>query len=243
MAGLGQALRQQIAGGVVAGAARVADGQHGAGQRYGFGGACFMACPCCRPGSRPRTACGPRRPGAVRPRNACRRPASRFPEGRARLERVDDVFAATEGVAAVGAGGGHEHDLGVARQRADAVHDHGAGQVPARAGRGGDVFKLALAHAGIVFEEQRFGRRIGRVVAYVADEGDDAADARAGLLAQRGGQGRAVEIGFLDDDHIGAHALASGHGLEYRDFVAGADHDRGLGMGLVDGQLQARGRG
>lgn len=129
------------------------------------------------------------------------------------------------------------------RDSADAVHDHGAGQVPARAGRGGDVFKLALAHAGIVFEEQRFGRRIGRVVAYVADEGDDAADARAGLLAQRGGQGRAVEIGFLDDDHIGAHALASGHGLEYRDFVAGADHDRGLGMGLVDGQLQARGRG
>ena len=186
MAGLGQALRQQVAGGIVAGAARVADGQHGAGQRYGFGGACFMACPCCRPGLVP----GPRAVlvglALFDPETLAAGQRLAF-QKRARLERVDDVFAATEGVAAVGAGGGHEHDLGVARQqRRRGARSRCRPGSSARAVAA--MSSLALAHAGIVFEEQRFGRRIGCVVAHVAHEGDDAADARAGLLAQRGGQ-------------------------------------------------------
>ncbi|KOF53846.1 hypothetical protein AD428_10815 [Achromobacter sp. DMS1] len=46
---------------------------------------------------------------------------SRFQKGARVLSATDDVFAAAEGVAAVGAGRGHEDDLRVARQRAHAV--------------------------------------------------------------------------------------------------------------------------
>ncbi|MNO01887.1 hypothetical protein D3C81_2221530 [compost metagenome] len=52
-----------------------------------------------------------------------------------------------------------------------------------------------------MLEKKRVGGRIGRVVAHVAHESDDAADTGPRAVAQRGGQRGAVEIGFLDADH------------------------------------------
>ncbi|KAG1468472.1 hypothetical protein G6F57_012589 [Rhizopus arrhizus] len=103
-----QAMGKQVAGGVGPGAAGVADGH-----------SVFI------PGIR-AVLVGL---ALFDPAAAAARERFALPDGRAGLERVDDVFAAAEGVAAVRAGRRHKHDLGVAGQGADPVHDHRAVQV------------------------------------------------------------------------------------------------------------------
>src|SRR5690606_429683 len=135
------------------------------------------------------------------PEAAAARQRFAFPEWGARFQRVDHVFTAAERVASVRAGRRHEHDLRAARQRAHAVGDDGAGQLPALLRGVCDALQFAFAHAGVMVEKERFGGLPRREIAHVSGESDDGASFGAYLFAQLRKQGRAVEVGFLNDDH------------------------------------------
>ena len=84
---------------------------------------------------------------------------------------------------------------------ADTMGNDSTGQTPTLACRVCDFSQFAFAHAWIVLQEQCLGRLIRRKVAHIAGERDDRTGLGANLLAQAPQQCRAVEVGFLNDDH------------------------------------------
>src|SRR5512139_4157604 len=75
-----------------------------------------------------------------------------LPERRTSLEVVDDEFAGGERLAAMRAGHSNQHDLVGRTQLADAMHDEGLDDVPARLRLGNDRRERLFGHARIVLE-------------------------------------------------------------------------------------------
>ena len=144
-------------------------------------------------------------------------------------------LAGLECRAAVGAGGGHQHDAVIRVQRADAVDDDDAGQVPALARLPFDPGEGLLGHAGVVLQRHLLDALARVEVADQADEAHDGADLPTGLLAQVFEFLTRVEVFVLNANH---GISASRDRREPGHLVAIADRGAGFADFLVDGDLQ-----
>src|SRR3974390_3414354 len=126
-------------------------------------------------------------------------PALALPERSIGLQEIDDESAGLEGLAPVRARHRHQDDPIARRETADAVHDAGPGDSPARPRLRHDVREAALGHAGVVLERQ-FGDR--EFVVEVARDAKEANHRSAAAFVHGVYFVAGVEIGLLDADDV-----------------------------------------